>query len=521
MRQYFLGIDIGTYESRGMLIGEDFKVMAEYTMSHGMDHPRQGWFEHDADKVWWGDFCGISRQLIEASGIDPKQISCIGASTLGTDCLSVDDECRPLRPAILYGIDSRADQEIQWLTAHYGGEVRRLFGHPICSGDTATKILWIKNHEPDVYKKTYKFLTGSSFITAKLTGRYVIDQFLAKGSFRPLYREDGTVNEEECGLYCRPDQIAECAYSTDIVGYVTKSAAADTGLAEGTPVICGTGDSAAEAISVGLTEPGTAFFQYGSSMFYYYCVDRMAGDYISPLGNGSIKGGKVFTIPGTFCLGDGTNAAGTLTRWVRDTFYEEERKMEDKGGENAYGVMAREAGQIPPGSEGLMILPYIYGERSPIQDPLATGIIFGLKGNHTRKHINRAALEAVGYSTYQHLLLFEEMGFPPETLITAGGGTKNEVWMQIICDMAGKPLQIPETFQCSSYGDAMLAALGAGRLNGFHELKKALPAGRVIQACGETHEYYRRNYQIYKELYLNNRELMHRIPKTGGSRHGN
>lgn len=275
-----MGIDIGTYESRGMLIGEDFRVTAEHTMAHGMSHPRQGWFEHDADKVWWGDFCGISRHLIEAGGIAPEQISCIGASTLGTDCLPVDEQCRPLRPAILYGIDSRADKEIQWLTRHYGRDVRRLFGHPICSGDTATKILWIKNNEPEVYRRTYKFLTGSSFITAKLTGRYVIDQFLAKGSFRPLYRADGTVNEEECGLYCRPDQIAACAYSTDVAGRVTREAAAQTGLAEGTPVICGTGDSTSEAISVGLTEPGTAFFQYGSSMFYYYCVDRMVQDYI-------------------------------------------------------------------------------------------------------------------------------------------------------------------------------------------------------------------------------------------------
>lgn len=150
MKQYFMGIDIGTYESRGMLIGEDFRVTAEHTMAHGMSHPRQGWFEHDADKVWWGDFCGISRRLIEAGGIAPEQISCIGASTLGTDCLPVDEQCRPLRPAILYGIDSRADKEIQWLTRHYGRDVRRLFGHPICSGDTATKILWIKNNEPEV-----------------------------------------------------------------------------------------------------------------------------------------------------------------------------------------------------------------------------------------------------------------------------------------------------------------------------------------------------------------------------------
>ena len=144
-----------------------------------------------------------------------------------------------------------------------------MFGHPICTGDTAAKILWLKNHEPGVYEKTYKFLTGSSYLTAKLTGKYVIDQFLAKGSFRPLYNRDGTINKENCSLYCRPDQIAECAYSFEIAGTVTEEAAKESGLKKGTPVIVGTGDSTAEAISVGLVESGTVFFQYGLSVHFF------------------------------------------------------------------------------------------------------------------------------------------------------------------------------------------------------------------------------------------------------------
>ena len=144
--------------------------------------------------------------------------------------LPVDKDCNPLRPAILYGIDSRAEEEIKWLTQYYGDDVKKMFGHPICTGDTATKILWLKNHEPEVYEKTYKFLTGSSYLTAKLTGKYVIDQFLAKGSFRPLYNRDGTINKENCSLYCRPDQIAECAYSFEIAGTVTEEAAKESGL---------------------------------------------------------------------------------------------------------------------------------------------------------------------------------------------------------------------------------------------------------------------------------------------------
>jgi xylulokinase len=512
VKQYYLGIDIGTYESRGMLIGEDYKVVADESVSHTMDNPKAGYFEHDAEKIWWGDFCKLSMKLIESSGIAPEQIACVGASTLGTDCLPVDENCRPLRQAILYGIDARAVKEIEWLNHYYGEEeVRKMFGHPVCSGDTATKILWIKNHEPEIYRKTYKFLTGSSYITAKLTGKYVIDQFLAKGSFRPLYHVDETINEKYCSTFCRPDQLAECANSTDVVGKVTKQAAMETGLAEGTPVITGTGDSTSEAISVGLVEAGSVFFQYGSSMFYYYCVDRMMNDYQSPYGNGCVKGGKIFTVPGTYCIGDGTNAAGTLTKWIRDTFYQKELEEEKQGGKNAYAVMAEEAAEIAPGCEGLMMLPYIYGERSPIQDPNACGMIFGLKGRHNRKHLNRAALEAVGYSTYQHLLLFREMGLPPESIITAGGGTRNVSWMKIICDMVGMPIHIPKSYQCSSYGDAMLAAVGAGALKNFTELRKALPEGKVILPDPANHEFYQKRYEIYKGLYLTNKEKMYQI----------
>lgn len=203
MKRYFLGIDIGTFESRGILIDESFRVTADASVPHGMDNPQPGWFEQEAEAVWWGDLCKLCRILIKQSGIRPEQIVCVGTSALGTDCLPVDEQCRPLRPAILYGIDARASEEAAWLTEHYGqARVQELFGHPICSGDTATKILWLRRHEPEIYAKTAYFLTGSSFLTARLTGKYVIDQSLAKGSFRPLYQADGSVNEAECGLYC-------------------------------------------------------------------------------------------------------------------------------------------------------------------------------------------------------------------------------------------------------------------------------------------------------------------------------
>ena len=254
MAKYYLGVDVGTFETKGVLIDEKFQVVAETGAKHGMENPKPNYFEQDAEEIWWKDFCIVSKGLIEKAGIRPEEIVAVGSDVLGCDCLPVDENCRPLRKAILYGIDARASEEIAFLNEHYGEErIRELFGHPLCSDDIAPKILWIKNNEPEVYAKTHKFLTGSSYIAAKLTGEYVIDQFLAKASFRPLYNDDAKIDEKECALFCRPDQMAEARFVHELAGHVTAKAAEETGLKEGTPVICSTGDSTSEAISVGIT----------------------------------------------------------------------------------------------------------------------------------------------------------------------------------------------------------------------------------------------------------------------------
>ena len=515
MKKYFLGVDIGTFESKGVLVdGETFRIVESHTVPHGMENPFPNHFEHDAENVWWKDYCAITHAIIEKSGIAPEQIACIGTSTLGCDCLPVDENLNPLRKAILYGIDARASKEIEWLENYYGPEKMRALmkrDHFI-SDDIAPKILWIKNHEPEVYEKTYKFLTGTTFITARLTGEFKSDHFLQQNTVSPLYREDWSINEEECGIFCRPDQLPQCAYSTDIIGYVTPWAAEQTGLAVGTPVIAGTGDSTAESISGGLTEPGNVLMQFGSTLFFYYCVDRLIE------GRNGLRSSGVFTIPGTYCFSGGNNATGTLTRWVRDTLYYRELEEEKKGGENAYSIMAREAAQVPAGSEGLIILPYIFGERSPINDLKAKGMLFGLDGKHTRAHINRAALESIGYVVRQHLELFESVGAPPKSVTIAGGGTKNPEWMQIVADITGVEITVSQPWQTSSYGDAMMAAIGEGTLKDFSELKAAMPACPVMTPNMEYHHVYSQYYPIYVDLYQRNKDLMHTVYDLNSSK---
>lgn len=275
-KEYVMGIDVGTNETKGVLVDEKCQIVLSAAVAHEMENPAPNVFEQDAEAVWWGDVCKVSKSLLAQSGIKPEQVKVLGVSALGCDCVPVDKECRPLCKAILYGIDCRSHEEISWLNEQYKGKAEEVFGHPICSSDVAPKILWIKNHLPEVYEKTYKFLTASSYLTAKLTGVYCIDKYLAE-DFMPLYdlEKNQPASVESCKWFCRPEQMADILYATDVAGTITRQAAEETGLKEGTKVLTGTGDSGTEAVSTGVFQPGDLMVQLGSTCYFVYLADRL------------------------------------------------------------------------------------------------------------------------------------------------------------------------------------------------------------------------------------------------------
>lgn len=505
MGKYFLGIDIGTYESKGVIIDGACRVVALCTQRHGLENPRENYFEHDAQQVWWGDFCRLTHALLEQSSLRPEDIAAVGASTLGADLVAVDEHCMPLRKAILYGIDARADREIAALNAEYGLEkVLEFNGRPLCSNDVPPKILWLKNNEPDVYERAHKFLTGSSFITAKLTGEYVIDRFLAYGAFTPLYdTRDGSVNMEYCPKFCRPDQLARVCETVDVVGGVTAEAARETGLAEGTPVIAGADDSAAEAISTGVLQKGDMMVQFGSSIYLIGLCDHIIHD--RRLWSGG------FIIPHVSSVQGGTNNAGTLTRWYRDNIFFDQAANEAAGGPNAYTAMLDGLEKIPAGSEGLITLPYFAGERTPLNDPRARGMLFGMTLRHTRRHMYRSALEAVGYSLAQHFEILRQNDVDIHTIYAVGGGVKAPLWMQIVADILGIEIHTTDVTIGASFGDAAMAAIGVGHFASFAELRKYIHPAKTYQPDPEQHEKYKPYVRIFTELYQRNCDLMHML----------
>lgn len=506
-RKYFMGIDTGTNSSKGVLIDQDCRIIATSSAQHAMTNPKPGHYEHDADQDWWGDFCSISNQLISDSQVDPADILAVGASALGADCLPVDGQCRPLRKAILYGIDSRATREMAYLTEAYGEEqIKKWYGRPLCSSDVMPKILWIKNHEPEVYGNTHKFITASTFITAKLTGEYVVDRFLGLASFNPLYNKDGLPNPELCKPICRPDQLARIQEANEIAGAVTREAAAQTGLKEGTPVITGTDDSGAEAISIGVVAPGKMMIQFGSSIYMILGTKELVDD--------DRLWREEFIVPGLCDISAGTNAAGSLTKWYRDTLYPDAIALEQEGGPEAYQTMMEGVDKITPGSDGLITLPYFAGERTPINDPLARGCLLGLTLAHTRAHLYRSALESVAYSINQQLRLMEAHGnVAIDQIFAVGGGVKNPLWMQIVADVIGKEINTPQITIGACFGDAMMAAT-AVRYPGFEDfaaLTKFIRPGKTYHPDAGNHEAYQAFQEVYDSLYPATASLMHRL----------
>jgi xylulokinase len=487
---YTLGIDIGTFETKGLLVNAEGRIVAEARHPHKMLVPRPGWAEHRAEEDWWGDFVRVTRAILDQSRIDPARIKAVAASAIGPCMLPVDASGAPLMNGVLYGVDTRATAQIAELNAAIGADrIHATCGNALTSQSVGPKILWLKQEHPALFARTARVLTSTSFITWKLTGAYAIDHYTA-ANFSPLYdvgRLDWTADLADIlPLDCLPRLM----WSTDIAGHVTAAAAAETGLAEGTPVTCGTIDAAAEAVSVGVQHPGEMMMMYGSTIFIIQVTDRPVRDprlWYAP-----------WLFPGLHASMAGLSTSGTLTHWFRDQLARD----------TDFATLATEAAASPKGAKGLLCLPYFSGERTPIHDPAAKGAFFGLDLTHTRGDLFRAVLEGIAAGTAHVIETYAEAGASPEKVLAVGGGTQNPVWMQATSDLCALPQIVREKTVGASYGDAFLAAVAIGA-SAPDEISAWNPVARTVRP--EPVPAYARQYPLWKALYTQTRDIAHAL----------
>ena len=479
---YTLGVDIGTFESKGVLVDFSGRIVAQAARGHEMIVPRAGWAEHRAEQDWWGDFVFITKELLDKSQVRSEDIKAVACSAIGPCMLPLDAEGKPLMNGVLYGVDTRASAEIALLNKALGEDViLARCGNALTSQSVGPKILWLRRNHPELWARTAKVVTATTFLTQRLTGACVIDHYTA-ANFSPLYDIEKQDWCYDLGDICGPGMLPELLWSGEIAGHVTAQASAETGLAMGTPVTCGTIDAASEAVSVGVEGPGDMMMMYGSTIFVIQVTERRLSDarlWHAP-----------WLYPGSHAAMAGLATSGTLTHWFRDQF------ARDLPRETAFATLTAEALDSPPGARGLLCLPYFSGERTPLHDPRAVGAFFGLNLTHRRGDIYRAVLEGIASATRHITDTYAEAGAPPRRVLAVGGGTKNRPWLQATSDLTGLDQVVARVTTGASFGNAYLAARAIGVAARIEDWN---PVAEVVRA--EDHAVYARQYPLFRALY--------------------
>jgi xylulokinase len=493
MRECFLGIDIGTGSSKGTIVDILGNVVAQASIQHDMDCPHPGWFEQDADGVWWHDFVYLSRTLVDQlrqKALSPSSIRGVAASTIAPCVLPIDEGGKPLRPGILYGIDTRATQEIAEMESSIGREaIFEKTGQQLSSQSCIPKILWIRKNEPQVWAKTRKVLTASGYLVYRLTGNVTVDMYNAI-AYAPLFnirekRWDSTF----CGKLFDLSILPEILWSDSPCGRVTKEAAMETGLPAGTPVIAGTADAGSESLAAGVKDPGDMMMMYGSSNFFI-----MKTMQLRPVAS---LWASNYLESGTTVLTGGMATVGSMFKWFQDTF---------PG--SSFEELEKSSAGVPPCAHGVTILPYFAGERTPIFDPQAKGVIFGLSLATTLGDIHTAFQESVGYGIRHNLEAMREAGEHPERVIAIGGAAASDQMMQRITDIIGCRQQIPRNHLGACYGDAFLAAVGSGHIKDLRQIDAWVEIEKEFLPNGSLADRYTEGYARYRQVYSSTRHLM-------------
>jgi xylulokinase len=487
----FLGIDVGTGGSRAVLIDERGRVLTSATVEHApFASPQTGWAEQDA-RDWWRASAAAVRAVLASDGVRVEEVGAVGFSGQMHGAVLLDGHDEVLRPSIIW-CDQRTEAQCRALTEAVGaGRLIELTCNPALTGFTLPKLLWVREREPEVWRRVAKVLLPKDYVRLRLTGEKVTDVADASGTLLFDVAHRGWSKEMLAAAEIDERILPRVVESIEVVGRVSAEGAAATGLRVGTRVVAGAGDQAAGAVGMGVVRPGTVSATIGTSGVVFAATDKPSLD----------SGGRVHTfchaMPDRWHVMGVTQGAGLSLRWFRDQF-----GIVGEDGRDPYERLCDEAASVPAGADGLLWAPYLMGERTPHLDPHARAALTGLTASHTRAHIVRAILEGVAFSLRDTFEIFNEMSVPVDAVRLGGGGARSPLWRQIQADVYGRAVETVEAEEGAAYGAALLAGVGGGAWPTVDDACVAVVhVANRFEPERSAVELMERRYKAFRKLY--------------------
>ncbi len=503
---YLMGIDFGTGGARVGIFDREGTAVVFQSAEWETDYPRSGQAEQDPDD-WWSALVGVTKKALEEGGVSPDEIAGISVDTTGSTVVALDERGKHLRPAIMW-MDVRAADQARRI-GETNDPILKYSGYSAISAEWGLpKVLWLKEKEPDTYNNAAHICDCVDWLINRLTGEWAASINIVSAKY--FYdRDEGGWPESLCEALEAPDLLDKLPQNVldmgEVVGGLSKKAAEELGLKADTPVAQGGIDGFMGALGLGVVEPGKMAFVTGSS-------HSMFGQAAEPLYAQGFFG--AFTdaqIPGQYTIEAGQASTGSVVAWFKSQLAKNSSEAARERGVDPYEVLDEMAREVPRGSDGLVVLDYFQGNRTPHTDPLARGVIWGLSLGHGEGHIFRAILEGICYGTEHILRTMRENDFEPKEIVASGGPTKSELWMQMHADVSNVPISLTKEKEAPVLGSAMLAAVGAGIYKDIPEAaENMVHTERTIEPDEEAHEEYKFYVDRYIETYPAMRELMHK-----------
>ena len=494
MADYILAHDLGTSGNKATLYDISGKLTDAITCSYATMYPFNGAVEQNPES-WWKAVCFSTGELMSRNHLRKGDIACVSFSGMMMGCLLVDNNGTPLRDMLIWADTRSSKQESDMLKRVPMERVYRITGHRASASYSAAKLLWIKDNESEIYRKAYKMINAKDYMIFKLTGNIVTDYSDASSTNLLDITKKEWSGELLDSWGISADLLPELHASTDIAGTVTKDAARQTGLAEGTPVVIGGGDGSCSCVGAGAVTEGLAYNAIGTSSWISMATKEPIFDEKMRTFNFVHLDNNLYTPCGTM------QAAGCSYSWYRDTLCRQEKEEADKLGINAYVLMDEQIKNSPPGANGMLYLPYLLGERSPHWNINSRGAFIGIDISTQKCDFTRAVLEGVGFNLKTILNIFCDFT-DIQSLNVVGGGAKGKAWLQILADIWQKPLYVPMYLEeATSIGAAVCGGIGVQAFNDFSVIKKFNSIQSEVRPNPDNAKVYEKLYQSFVHAY--------------------